>query len=51
MVTDPGKASELLKRRNELIPKKLKFLTRKRKLLKWILKAGLYERVKGHVAT
>jgi len=50
MVTGPGKASELLRRRDELTPKKLKFLTRKRKLLKLILKAGLHERVKGHVA-
>jgi hypothetical protein len=50
MVTSPGEATKLLRRREVLNPNKLKFLTRKRKLQKWNLKAGMHERIKGHVA-
>jgi hypothetical protein len=34
MVTGPGEAAELLRRREVLIPKKLKFITRKSNLQK-----------------
>jgi hypothetical protein len=34
MVTGPGKATELLRRREVLIPEKLKFITRKSNLQK-----------------
>jgi hypothetical protein len=50
MVTGPGEAVKLLRRREALTPKKLKFLTRKRRFLKQKSKAGIHERVKGHVA-
>jgi hypothetical protein len=50
MVPGPGESAFILRRRKAIIPKKQKFLTRKRKLLKQNLKVGIQERVKGHVA-
>ena len=51
MVTGPGEAAELLRRREVLIPEKPKFITRKSNLPKPIRKPGMHERVKRHVAT
>jgi len=51
MVTGPGEAAELLRRREVPTPNKLKFFTRKRKLQKQNLKAGMQERVKRRATT
>ena len=47
MVTGPGDAAELLRRRDVLIPEKLKFITRKSNLQKPILKPECMKESKG----